>query len=387
MITNRREEKTMNRISIVVGKLSKKSLPEFLSVEATKPAREFHKTLPEYSQTPLANLKNLAKELGVKGIYIKDESKRFGLNAFKALGASYAISKIAENEEDPSRAVYVTATDGNHGKGVAWAAMKLGAQAEIFMPVGSMECRAEAIRSIGDSKVEITDMNYDDAVRFAADYAKKNGYHFVQDTGSEDYEEIPNCITQGYSTMAFEAAKQLESLGVEKPSHLFLQAGVGSMAGGVLGFLAHYYKKNPPITIVAEPWQVACIYESIKSGNDGPTNVGGFPKTIMAGLNCGEPNPFTWPVLRDFASFAAKCGDDVTRIGMKMLAHPIGDDPVVVSGESGAVGLGLLYILCTDSEYAEYKNLLGIDENSEILIFSTEGDTDPEGYNEIVNGE
>lgn len=119
IITNRREEKTMNWISIVEGKLSKKSLAEFLSAEATALAREFHKTLPEYSQTPLANLKNLAKELGVKGIYIKDESKRFGLNAFKALGASYAITKIAENEDDPSKAVYVTANDGNHGRGVA----------------------------------------------------------------------------------------------------------------------------------------------------------------------------------------------------------------------------------------------------------------------------
>src|SRR6056297_2494216 len=339
-----RKENSMKSVSIVEGKIKKKELPDFLSVEATAPAREFHKALPEYRETPLANLANLAKELGVKGIYIKDESKRFGLNAFKALGASYAISKIAEKDKDPSNAVYVTATDGNHGRGVAWAAMKLGARAEVFMPVGSRECRAEAIREIGDSKVKITDMNYDDAVRFAADYAKKNGYHFVQDTGSEDYEEIPNYITQGYTTMAFEAAKQLERLGVEKPTHMFLQAGVGSMAGGVL-------------------------------------------KTIMAGLNCGEPNPFTWPVLRDFASFAAKCGDDVTRIGMKTLAHPIGDDPKVISGESGAVGLGLLYILCANPEYAEYKNLLGIDENSEILIFSTEGDTDPEGYNEIVNAE
>ena len=377
----------MKSISIIKGKLSKESLPDFLALEATAPARAFHKTLPEYCETPLANLKNLAKELGVKGIYVKDESKRFGLNAFKALGASYAISKIAESEEDPSKAVYVTATDGNHGRGVAWAAMKLGARAEVYMPVGSKECRADAIREIGDSKVEITDMNYDDAVRFAADYAKKNGYHFVQDTGSADYMDIPNDITQGYTTMAFEALKQLEKYGVDKPSHMFLQAGVGSMAGGVLGFIAHYYEKNPPITTVAEPWEVACIYESMKSGAEGPTSVGGFPKTIMAGLNCGEPNPFTWPVLRDFASFAAKCGDDVTRIGMKTLAHPIGDDPVVVSGESGAVGLGLLYILCSNPEYAEYRKLIGIDENSEILIFSTEGDTDPEGYKEIVFGE
>ncbi|MBK5251880.1 MAG: pyridoxal-phosphate dependent enzyme, partial [Peptostreptococcaceae bacterium] len=262
-------------ISIIEGKLSKKCLPDFLAVEATAPARAFHRELPEYSETPLANLKNLAKILGVKGIYVKDESKRFGLNAFKALGASYAISKIAAKEKNPSKAVYVTATDGNHGRGVAWAAMKLGARAEVFMPVGSKECRADAIRGIGDSKVEITDMNYDDAVRFASDYAKKNGYHFVQDTGNANYRDIPNDITQGYTTMAFEAIKQLEGYGVDKPTHMFLQAGVGSMAGGVLGFIAHYYDGNPPVTTVAEPWEVACIYESIKSGCEGPTSVGG----------------------------------------------------------------------------------------------------------------
>jgi len=378
------KENIVKSISIIEGKLSKKCLPDFLAVEATAPARAFHKTLPEYRETPLANLKNLAKELGVKGIYVKDESKRFGLNAFKALGASYAISKISALESDPSKAVYVTATDGNHGRGVAWAANKLGARAEVFMPIGSKECRARAIREIGDSKVEITDMNYDDAVRFASDYAKKNGYHFVQDTGSEGYEEIPNHISQGYTTMAYEAIKQLEGLGLKKPSHIFLQAGVGSMAGGVLGFIAHYYGGNPPITTIAEPWEVACIYESIKAGHDEPRNVGGFPKTIMAGLNCGEPNLFTWPVLRDFASFAAKCGDDVTRVGMRVLAHPIGDDPKVISGESGAVGLGLLYLLCTEKDLKAYKALLGIDESSQILIFSTEGDTDPEAYREIV---
>ncbi len=376
----------MELISVVKGKLTKKCLPDFLAVEATAPARAFHKTLPEYSETPLANLKNLAKELGVKGIYVKDESKRFGLNAFKALGASYAISKIAAKEDDPSKAVYVTATDGNHGRGVAWAAKKLGARSEVFMPIGSKECRAEAIRSIGDAKVKITDMNYDDAVRFASDYAKKNGYHFVQDTGSTDYMEIPNDISQGYTTMAFEAIEQLEGYGVDKPSHMFLQAGVGSMAGGVLGFLANYYKANPPVTTVTEPWDVACIYESMKSGEEGPTFIGGCPETIMAGLNCGEPNPFTWPILRDFASFAAKCGDEVTRVGMRTLANPIGDDPVVVSGESGAVGLGLVYMICADPAYAKYKEIIGLDENSEILIFSTEGDTDPEGYKEIVYG-
>lgn len=390
-------------ISIIQGEKYSDEVLDSLSMEAVKSITNFHRSMPMYQTTPLVALPDLASHLGVQNIFVKDESHRFGLNSFKALGATYAIAKIISkvihtdiNHPDYTiltsehtrnkikHLVFVTATDGNHGKGVAWAASIFGCKAIVYMPKGSKECRAEAIRNINTTQVQITNFNYDDTVRFASEYAKEHGYYLVQDTGFAGYEEIPNLITQGYSTMAAEAVAQLSEYKIEKPSHVFLQAGVGSMAGSVLGYLTHYYKK-PPITTIVEPSTVACIYESVRAGNGTPHAIGGNPETIMAGLNCGEPNPLTWPILRDFASFYASCPDWVTENGMKILAHSVGTDAKVISGESGAVGLGLLVALCKDETMRSYKQLLGLNEHSTILLFNTEGNTDPQAYERIIN--
>ena len=391
-------------ISIISGRKETNGLPEMLSPDAVKEVIAFHRSMPMYLPTPLVELPGLARKVGVGNIFVKDESRRFGLNAFKGLGGAYAIAKIISNLVGEGKKcldfglitsesvrtkirdiTFVTATDGNHGKGVAWAASIFGCNAIVYMPKGSKECRAEAIRKINNTRVEITDLNYDNTVRLAFEFANRNGYFLVQDTGLEGYEEVPNYITQGYTTMVVEALTQLADYQVEKPSHVFLQAGVGSMAGGVLGYLAHYYDKKPPVTTIIEPSAVACIYESVKAGDGTPKAIGGNPDTIMAGLNCGEPNPFTWPILRDFASYYASCPDWVTECGMKTLAHPSGQDRMVVSGESGAVGLGLLVTLCQDDAFSSYKTLLNLSATSTILLFSTEGDTDPEAYEQIVN--
>lgn len=391
-------------ISILTSQKYSSDRIGFLTEKACEPVIAFHQSIPSYEKTPLVALSRQATELGVKNIFIKDESHRFGLNAFKALGATYAIAKILLKQmEEEYRTlnykdltseksvnlfkdlVFVTATDGNHGKGVAWAASIFGAKAIVYMPKGSKECRVKAIQKINDTPVIVTDLNYDETVRFAFDDTKKNGYIFVQDTGFEGYEEIPNDITQGYATMSIEAIDQLREYGIEKPTHIFLQAGVGSMAGSVLGYFTNYYDGNPPITTIVEPSTVACIAESVKHGKGKPIAVGGNPETIMAGLNCGEPNPFTWPILRDYGSFFASCPDWVTENGMRTLAHPIGDDVKVISGESGAVGFGLLTVLCSKDSLKTYKDQLSLDENSTILLFNTEGNTDAENYNNIVN--
>ena len=380
-----------------------KSLPPMLSPAALADVRHFHQSLPHYQPTPLLALPDLADKLGVAGIFVKDESHRFGLGAFKGLGAAYAMAtiigrylKLADGNLDyhflstPAikkqlkQLVFITATDGNHGKGVAWAAALFGAQAIVLMPKGSKPCRAEAIRAINRTTVTITDLNYDDAVRRAAALADQHGYILIQDTGFDGYQEIPNAITRGYTTMTAEAVDQLTDLGISKPSHVFLQAGVGSMAGGVLGYLAHYYQQNPPLTTIVEPDTVACIFKSADQGNGQPLAIGGNPETIMAGLNCGEPNPLTWPILRDYASFYASCPDWVTELGMQTLAHPRGLDPAIVSGESGAVGLGLLVSLCQDQHLAALKQQLTLNHTSTILLFSTEGNTDPAGYEAII---
>lgn len=366
-------------------------------------AHAFHRSMPQYKETPLVSLPHLAQRLGLRNIFIKDESKRFGLNAFKGLGASYAIAKILweqaglsgapdyavlttpEAKERARERVFVTATDGNHGKSVAWSSSLFGSKARVYMPKGSKESRVQAIRSINDTPVEVTELNYDDAVRLAASWANENGQTLVQDTGTAEYTKIPRDIALGYTTMAAEALNQMKCAGESSPTHVFLQAGVGSMAGGVLAYLEQRLIKSPPYAVVVEPDTVACVFESAKAGL--PVAIGGNPDTIMAGLNCGEPNPLTWPVLREIASCYAACPDWVTKLGMRTLASPILGDDKIISGESGAVGLGLLVHLCLAPEMRAQRQQMGLDENASVLLFSTEGDTDPKAYQKIVGAE
>ena len=227
---------------------------------------EFHKSLPNYKATPLVDLKNLAAHYGVKKVWLKDESKRFGLNAFKVLGGSYAIGKYLskrlgkninelpynvlisdEVKKQLGDVTFVTATDGNHGRGVAWMANRLKQKSVVYMPKGSAKMRFDAIAREG-ADVTITDLNYDDAVRLANKGAEDYGWIMVQDTAWDGYEEIPLWIMQGYSTIINEVIEQLKEMGDEKPTHVFLQAGVGSFAGAVQGYLAHLYGDDRPIT-------------------------------------------------------------------------------------------------------------------------------------------
>ena len=232
------EVNNMKKIEMYVNTPAKGKLPEQFNDENYKKVQEYHKSLAVYEPTPLVSLDALAEELGVKAVYLKDESKRFGLNAFKALGASYAVGNILKNMDPDKTPVFVTATDGNHGRAVAWAAAQAGYKSVVFMPKGTAQCRVDAIHQVSDAEVTVTDLNYDDAVRLATAYAKEHNGYLVQDTGFEGYEEIPWDITLGYTHMAAEAADQLGGI---TPTHVFLQAGVGSMAGGVLGYLTDRY--------------------------------------------------------------------------------------------------------------------------------------------------
>lgn len=368
-----------------------------------KEVYDFHKSLPGYKATPLVELDDLAKYYGVQKLWLKDESKRFGLNAFKVLGGSYAIGKYLSQklERDMSElpfnvlisdevkkqlgdVTFVTATDGNHGRGVAWVANKLRQKSVVYMPKGSAKMRFDAIAREG-ADVSITDLNYDDAVRLANKGAEEHGWIMVQDTAWDGYEEIPLWIMQGYSTIINEIVEQLEAAKEEKPTHVFLQAGVGSFAGAVQGYLAHLYGDDRPITIICEPHGANCIYKSMEANDGKPHNVTGDLTTIMAGLACGEPNTISWKILRDNADFSVSCDDSIAARGMRVLSSPLGNDQRVISGESGAVGLGLFTVLSEKKEeYAELMKALKIDENSRILCISTEGDTDVEGYKNVV---
>ncbi|TGE34564.1 diaminopropionate ammonia-lyase [Desulfosporosinus sp. Sb-LF] len=373
----------------------------FSKLEIDK-ARKFHSTFPDYEPTPLRSLKKLALNYGVGGIYVKDESYRFGLNAFKALGGSYAIGKYLarqlnkdiselpydvltspEVKEQLGDITFATTTDGNHGRGIAWTARQLWQKSVVYMPKGSSQYRLDKIREEG-AYAEITDLNYDDAVRMTAEEAEKNGWVIVQDTSWEGYEEIPSWIMQGYGTMSAEALEQLNNLGVEKPTHIFVQAGVGALAGSVQGFFASMFKEDRPKTVIVEANQADCLYKSALAGDGKPRVVGGDMPTIMAGLACGEPNLIGWNILRDYSDMFVSCPDWIAAKGMRVLANPLLGDPKVISGESGAVTAGLLSSFLLDEAFKGAREALQLDEKSQILVFNTEGNTDPYKYRSIV---
>ena len=374
-----------------------------MSEEEMKKARSFHQSFPQYSVTPLTKLSGLADYLGLRSLYVKDESYRFGLNAFKVLGGSYAIARYIAKQlgKDVSdvpygvltsvklrrefgQATFFTATDGNHGRGIAWAANKLGQKCVVRMPKGTTQTRLENIAR-ENATVTIEDLNYDDCVRKAAKEAEETEYGImVQDTAWEGYEEIPTWIMQGYGTLATEAAEQLEEDGVKRPTHIFIQAGVGSLAGAVIGYFANRFKENPPVMVVVEAKAADCLYRSAARGDGSCVDVTGDMLTIMAGLACGEANTVSWDILRNHADAFVSCPDWVSANGCRIYAAPLRGDSQVISGESGSVCMGLVAALMTRPEYSELKEALKLDGNSDVLLVSSEGDTDPERYHEIV---
>lgn len=378
-----------------------KTSVDFISEEVVKKVNDFHKGFSEYSVTPLHKLDALAKHFGLKNIFVKDESHRFGLNAFKVLGGAYAIGKYLANKlgmdisevsfeylrskevkEKIGEITFVTATDGNHGRGVAWAANQLGQKSVVYMPRGSSLTRLNNIRKEG-ADASIIDGNYEDAVKLSEEMAKKNGWVVVQDTAWEGYEEIPTWIMQGYGTIIYEAMEQLKGYGIDKPTHVFLQAGVGSFAGAILGYLADKFGEDRPITVIMEPDAANCLYLSSLSGKR--EIVEGDMPTIMAGLACGAPNTISYYILMDYADGFFSCPDYVAARGMRILASPLKGDPQVISGESGgAVGIGAVTLLMERDEYRDIREKLKLDETSVILIINTEGDTDPEKFRDIV---
>ena len=332
---------------------------ELMSEENVKKANEFHRSFPQYSVTPLQNLSSLAKYLGVKNIFCKDESYRFGLNAFKVLGGSYAMGRYIAKElgrdiselpynvlssdklrEEFGQATFFTATDGNHGRGVAWAANRLGQKAVVRMPKGTTKTRFDNIVKEG-ATVTIEEVNYDDCVRMAAAEAAKTEHGIiVQDTAWDGYEEIPSWIMQGYGTLVLMA--------------------------------------------VCEASAADCLYRSAVAKTGNLVNVTGDLQTIMAGLACGEGNTIGWDILKNHVDVFASCPDWMSAKATRIYANPLGDDPHVVSGESGSVPLGFCFTALHDEDAKDLKEALKLDENSVVLVISTEGDTDPVRYREIV---
>lgn len=358
--------------------------------------RSFHQQLEEYEATPLVSLGSLAKVLGVKKVWVKDESHRFGLKAYKALGGSYAIARFlqeryelsdlkfdnlhASNFSDADTITFATMTDGNHGLGVAYIASKLGFESQIYVPKEMVPARIEAIRKVGGT-VTVFEGGYDDAARQIAKDASEHGWQVISDTAWENYTQIPEWIIEGYSTM-FEEIK--EQLGEQTPTHIFIQAGVGSLASSLIQYFRTMYKEHEIRIIITEPEHANCFYHSADI-NDGKAHFyPGEVDTMMAGLACAEPNPIAWPFIRDGASNMLSCSDTISALGMRTYFNPVGEDQQIISGEAGAVTLGALQAICSDPEYSTIYSELALNGDAKILLVNTEGDTDPVNFKKVT---
>lgn len=363
-----------------------------LSPQAAQAARARIEAWPNYAPTPLRSLPTLASGLGVQQVLYKDEGDRFGLGSFKALGGAYAIQRLLEQRVRDSGAEFdlrtlleggyesiahevtvCSATDGNHGKSVAWGAQMCGCRAVIYIHETVSEARAEAIAQYG-AEVIRNPGNYDAAVRRAAEDAERHQWTVVSDTSWPGYQEIPSDVMHGYTVMASEAIEQYNS----PISHVFLQGGVGGLAAAVCAVLWWHYGKARPTSVIVEPATAACLFASAARGE--ATTVKGDLETIMAGLSCGEPSLTAWPVLRDACAWFTAIDDEDAAHAMRRLAAGDGDAPVV-AGESAAAGIAGLLCVANDPSKREQ---LGLRSDSTILVFGTEGATDPQMYRKLV---
>ena len=348
-------------------------------------AAEIH-TWPYYAPTPLLSLEGLARELGIAAIFYKDEAHRFGLRSFKALGGAYAVLRVIQQHvaratgSTPASAdlrmgahaalaesiTVTTATDGNHGRAVAWGASQFGCRAVIYVPRACSESREHAIASFG-ARVVRTTLDYDDTMRQCAADAAMNGWLVVADTSWEGYEEIPATVMEGYSVMAGEAAEQVEQI----PTHVFVQAGVGGLAAAVCSHFRDRWDAARPRFVVVEPEGAAAHFASARAGR--LQRAPGEVHTVMAGLECGEVSPIAWRVLDRGADFFVTVPDSVVPGCLRLLARsPHGDAPVF-AGESAVAGLAALLEVGRDPGA---RTLLALDQYSRVLLFGTEGVTD-----------
>jgi diaminopropionate ammonia-lyase len=360
-----------------------------LSLNGFNKARKEICSWDDYQPTPLHLLSDLAKESGVSSIAYKDESCRFSLKSFKALGGAYAVSNllirklkdkgIKANSVDLTAGVYrditstitaFCATDGNHGRSVAWGAQNFGCNCEIYIHRHVSQAREEAIAKFS-AKVNRIEGNYDDSVHLAAEVAEEKGYYVVSDTSYEGYTDIPKDVMQGYTIMVDETIKQIK----DTPTHVFLQGGVGGFPAAVVSFLVESLE-CPPIFIVVEPKNADCLFQSAVNGK--PSIVHGDLDTVMAGLACGEVSLLAWSILESHVLHYLTIADNSVSKTMQLLANR---QTPIVAGESAVAGLAGFLIANHDSSL---KETLKLDENSRILVFGTEGDTDEKMYEKMV---
>jgi len=367
---------------------------------------DFHRSLPGYDPTPLYELPALAFRLGLGAISVKDESKRFNIKAFKALGASYAMYRFLKKQWQSrfttpftpagfqdvgtlaklGQFTFCAATDGNHGRAVAWTAKKLGQKAVIYMPADSVEARVENICGEGAEVVLVTG-TFDDCVQRCADDAAKNDWQAISDTAYARYREIPGWILLGYTSIFAELEGVLHKPDQAGVDVVILPAGVGGLAAAGAFYYSKNYGKKRPVLICVEPVSSDCFLESVRFGKGEALPTRGKQTSIMAGLNCGVPSPLAWPIVRDAMHFFLAVGDEYAEQAMRRYYHPLGTDPRIVSGESGSSGLAALLALTGSEKLSSVHSKLPLGPDARVLLLNTEGDTDPVNFQKIVKDE
>ncbi len=367
---------------------------EILSAKAFRTAQNEIESWPGYRPTVSRELTKLARAVDVKSIVYKDEGERFGLGSFKALGGAYAVFRllrqtlrkrvdevvssqdlVSRRLADITSSITVTcATDGNHGRSVAWGAQKFGCRCVIYVHAGVSKARCDAIASYG-AEVRRVSGNYDDAVRQAASDAARNGWNVVSDTSYEGYVDVPRDVMQGYSIMVEEALGQI----ARRPTHVFVQGGVGGLAASVCAHLWQRFGEQRPMFIIVEPEKADCLYQSAAKGK--PTVVHGELDTIMAGLACGEVSLLAWRILEPGGDAFMTITDEAAAEAMRLLADSKCCHEPVVAGESAVAGLAGLILAATD---LGSRTRLALNSDSTVLLFGTEAATDPEMYQRIV---
>ena len=324
-----------------------------------------------YSPTPLLLLNKLSKELNLNNIYYKDESKRFGLKSFKALGGAYAVEKVTKGNKDITVS---TATAGNHGRSVAWGAKRLGLKCKIFISEYVSDARGKAMEALGADVVKVKG-NYEKSLIECIKQSLENNWQIVQDVAWKDYMLVPTLTMAGYSVMMKEIVDQINN---EEITHIFLQAGVGGMAGAMVAGVARYLK-NTPKMIIVEPDSAACVMESIKTGKIEKINI--ERESLMGGMSCGEPSLVPWEILKKSVNNCISLPDDDIGKAMKLFANASFGDDKIVAGENSAPGVISLIASCNDENI---KNKINLNSNSNVLLIGCEGDTDQEMYQKLL---
>ena len=324
-----------------------------------------------YNPTPLLQLNKLSKELNLNKIFYKDESKRFSLKSFKALGGAYAVEKITKGNKDITIS---TATAGNHGRSVAWGSRRLGLKCKIFISEYVSDARGKAMEELGAEVVKVKG-NYEKSLIECIKQSTKNNWQIVQDVAWKDYTEVPKLTMAGYSVMMKEIVDKIDN---EDITHIFLQAGVGGMAGAMVAGVARYLKNVPKIIII-EPDSAACVMESIKSGKIEKINI--TRESLMGGMSCGEPSLVPWEILKKSVNYCISLPDEDIARTMKLLGNGNFSDEKIIAGENSAPGVMSLIASCNDEKI---KNKINLDRSSNVLLIGCEGDTDKEMYQKLL---